>query len=67
MFRKNHIFVTESYNYQYCMGDKSTKKSLWASLSNSIAFILSGLAIVITLLIGIAGGGGDNEDDEKDA
>lgn len=49
------------------MRDRSTKKSLWANLSNSIAFILSGLAIIITLLIGIAGGGGDNEDKDDDA
>ncbi len=49
------------------MSDKHTKKSLWASISNSIAFILSGLAIIVTLLIGIAGGGGDNEDKDDDA
>jgi len=48
------------------MSDKSTKKSLWGHISNSIAFILSGLAIIITLLIGIAGGGGSSEDDDKD-
>jgi hypothetical protein len=48
------------------MSDKSTKKSLWANISNSVAFIVSGLAIIITLLIGIAGGGGDNEDEDKD-
>jgi len=49
------------------MSNKSTKKSLWGYISNSIAFILSGLAIIITLLIGIAGGGGDNEDKDDDA
>lgn len=48
------------------MKDKSTKKSLWGSISNSIAFILSGLAIIITLLIGIAGGGSDNEDKDDE-
>lgn len=48
------------------MSNRSTKKSLWASLSNSIAFILSGMAILITLLIGIAGGGGDNEDKDDE-
>lgn len=48
------------------MSDKATKKSLWASLSNSLAFILSGLAIIVTLLIGIAGGGGSNEEDKDD-
>ncbi|MCS7077756.1 MAG: hypothetical protein NZ455_13690 [Bacteroidia bacterium] len=46
------------------MTEKPTKKSIWSSIFNSIAFILSGIAIVVTFLISIAGGNGD--DDDKD-
>ncbi|MCS7029647.1 MAG: hypothetical protein NZ519_12870 [Bacteroidia bacterium] len=46
--------------------EKPTKKSFWSSISNSIAFILSGIAIIITFLIGIAGGGSSDEDKDED-